>query len=152
MGHAEWATNYTSVDRDGTPRFTAEFRFVSEDNMLAFENGPFAFAPRYGGFDGWTLARMGPGLRSLGPPPLPWSRDRLGPAVDVTAASAWAMVPGADGGPPVLHAFANASSAASFVQGLPGYNGFDIIFLGEGAPFPPARFAFRQRHHHRAAA
>ena len=29
VGSAEYATTYTSVDVDGTPRFSAEFRFVS---------------------------------------------------------------------------------------------------------------------------
>lgn len=120
LGYAKWVTNYTSVDRDGTQRFTAEFRFASEDNMLAFENGPFGFAPRYGGFDGWALAQMGAGEAGSHSPGLPWSRDRLGPPVDVTSASAWAMVPGANGLPSALHVFANASSAAGFVKGLPG--------------------------------
>ena len=42
VGSPKFATNYTSLDIDGTPRFIAEFRFVSVDNMIAFENAPFS--------------------------------------------------------------------------------------------------------------
>ena len=31
--------------------YTTEFRFISEDNMIAFENAPFTYAPKYGGYD-----------------------------------------------------------------------------------------------------
>ena len=32
--NSDFATNYASVDRDGAPRFTTEFRFVSQDNLI----------------------------------------------------------------------------------------------------------------------
>ena len=46
VGDAKWSTEYTSVDAEGNGVYTSEFRFVSEDNMIAFENGPITFLPR----------------------------------------------------------------------------------------------------------
>ena len=37
---------------------------VNEDNMIAFENAPFAYAPRYGGF-WWVPARAHLGAWSV---------------------------------------------------------------------------------------
>ena len=70
IGSEDFATNYTSLDIDGTERFEAEFRFISENNVIAFENSPFTYAPKYGGFcsygiwknknNTWTRKKLGP--------------------------------------------------------------------------------------------
>jgi len=37
IGDKQYSTQYTSVDADGNPKFTSEFLFTSQANMLAFE-------------------------------------------------------------------------------------------------------------------
>jgi hypothetical protein len=48
-GSYQWSTELDSVDREGNLLFASTFFFASEDNMIAFENAPVAFAPQFGG-------------------------------------------------------------------------------------------------------
>ena len=66
LGRADFATNYTSIDKEGVQEWNTEFRFASEDNLIAFENGPFA--PKYGGFDALSIATNSS----------EWSKNKLG--------------------------------------------------------------------------
>mgnify|MGYP000206044039 CR=1 FL=1 len=104
-GDAQWATNYTSLDIHGNPRFLAEFRFVSEDNMIAFENSPFTYAPKYGGF-----CAMGLSNRS-------WSASHVGPPVDT--ARGWRVLTDPDTGLEELFLFSSDDAANAFIDGLP---------------------------------
>ena len=90
MGTTEFATNYTSVDRAGDPLWTTEFRFAHASSLLAFENAPFRYVPKYGGFDAAQIAKGGAGDE----------------AVDLI--SGWAVID------ENIYVFANVSSASSF--------------------------------------
>ncbi len=102
VGTPGWAANYTSLRKDGTPAFTTEFWFATEDNMVAFENAPFSYLPKYGGFDAAGIAQ-GAVAGDLGPG---WSPSALGPPVD--AVGGWAVLGGH------VYCFANAAHAAVF--------------------------------------
>ena len=106
VGSHEWGTNYTSMDKQGNARFTTEFRFVSEDNMIAFENAPFTYAPKYGGFCPVGLTNR------------TWSAKRLGPSVD--ARSGWRVLNDPETGLPELYLFSSDAAAEQFIAGLPG--------------------------------
>jgi hypothetical protein len=105
IGNATFATQYQSLDKDGTPRFNSEFRFLTQDNVITFENAPFLAAPRYGGFCAWTLANNSSG----------WGRYKMGPSVDLV--HSWRSIE-ADG-MTATYLFESEAAAISFVEGLP---------------------------------
>jgi len=125
------STRYSSVDAAGNPLFLAEFRFVSQENMLAFENAPFSFAPRLGGFCAWGLASMNSTASAFDSTSganagtdkekdkevSAWAADSLGPPVDLV--KSWRAVESVDGLPPAIYLFCGENSADSFVAGLP---------------------------------
>ena len=49
-GSAVFAHNFTSPDKDGSPRFVHEFWFASAANRDKFAADPWKFAPKFGGF------------------------------------------------------------------------------------------------------
>jgi hypothetical protein len=99
VGNASYSSEYTSVDIDGTPKYTTRFLFSSINNMIAFENSPIVYLPKYGGFDGFLLGSAGP-----------WQKDFLGPSVDLFL---WTVLDDQ------VYLFANRSMAASFLQQYP---------------------------------
>ena len=99
VGNASYSSEYTSVDIDGTPKYTTRFLFSSINNMIAFENSPIVYLPKYGGFDGFLLGSAGP-----------WQKDFLGPSVDLFQ---WTVLDDQ------VYLFANRSMAASFLQQYP---------------------------------
>jgi hypothetical protein len=50
LGSPTWAYNFTSPDKDGSPRFTYEFWFVNEGNRDKFAADPWKYAPKNGGY------------------------------------------------------------------------------------------------------
>lgn len=138
---------YTTLDIDGSPRFQSEFRFATPDNMIAFENSPFMYAPKYGGFCAWQLASASNQTGSK------WSRDKLGPRVDL--ARSWRVLSREGAGPAqALYLFEDEDSAASFAAGLPataraadalwkswwGVHGTTPPYAIEGGPYNTACF------------
>jgi hypothetical protein len=49
-GSQAFAANFTSPDKDGSPRFAHEFWFKDAANKAKFEGDPWKYAPKYGGF------------------------------------------------------------------------------------------------------
>ena len=89
VGTESLSVQYSSVDSTGNPLFTAEFRFETQENMLAFENAPFSFAPRLGGFCAWGLANMNNSTTTESTD-VKWAADLLGPPVDLV--NSWRAV------------------------------------------------------------
>jgi len=85
-GNKEYSTQYTSVDADGEPKFTSEFLFTSQANMLAFEVS-LSFPHLRSPFSAGTY--IFPRLTSPPSPPLPY---RTGPLTSPLALAA--SVPG----------------------------------------------------------
>ena len=110
VGSPKFATNYTSLDIDGTPRFIAEFRFVSVDNMIAFENAPFSYAPKYGGFCSYGIWKNG------NEKPV-WGRNKVGPSADVE--KGWRLVRDNTTGTVDIYLFGGSKGADAFVRNLP---------------------------------
>ena len=102
-GYAEFATNYTSVDKSGAERWNTEFRFANEDNLIAFENAPASFAPQFGGFDALAIATNASA----------WSKDHLGPPVASGYGAAWRAA--SDG---KVYVFSSLAAAEKFVSNL----------------------------------
>lgn len=50
LGSPDFAYNFTSPDKDGSPRFTHEFWFVNEGNRDKFATDPWKYAPKNGGY------------------------------------------------------------------------------------------------------
>ena len=50
QGSQEFAHNFTSPDKDGSPRFEYEFWFANAANRDLFAADPWRYAPKYGGF------------------------------------------------------------------------------------------------------
>ena len=79
--------------------------------MIAFENSPFLYAPKYGGFCAHGLSSMS--NASV------WSREKLGPPVDLT--KAWRVVDQPAGGlSQALVLFKDEQHAEEFIKALPG--------------------------------
>jgi hypothetical protein len=112
MGSANHSTQYSTVDRDNTARFVSTFWFTTTDNMIAFENDPFSFAPKYGGFCAHALSQ----LNVSGAPPV-WSRDALGPPVDLV--HAWRTLTNNATGMQYVVLFGDEHRAAAFIRDLP---------------------------------
>ena len=110
VGSPKFATNYTSLDIDGTPRFIAEFRFVSVDNMIAFENAPFSYTPKYGGFCSYGIWKNG------NEKPV-WGRNKVGPSADVE--KGWWLVRDNRTGTVDIYLFGGSKGADAFVRNLP---------------------------------
>eukprot|EP00944_MAST-04C_sp_MAST-4C-sp1_P008684 g8684.t1 len=110
VGSPKFATNYTSLDIDGTPRFIAEFRFVSVDNMIAFENAPFSYTPKYGGFCSYGIWKNG------NEKPV-WGRNKVGPSADVE--KGWRLVRDNRTGTVDIYLFGGSKGADAFVRNLP---------------------------------
>eukprot|EP00757_Euglenozoa_sp_SAG-D1_P021615 gene21615-8321_t len=139
VGTTEHSTKYSSLDRDGSPRFITEFRFVSESNMIAFENSPFSYTPKFGGFCAWTLSNWN---RSD-----VWSRDKLGPPSDLL--NSWRVVKNPLTGLEALYLFGDEPGAERFLAGLPetaaradqvwnkwwGKHGAEPPYAIDGGPF-----------------
>lgn len=85
-GNKVYSTQYTSVDADGEPKFTSEFMFTSQANMLAFEVS-LSFPHLCSPFSAGTY--IFPRLTSPPSPPLPY---RTGPLTSPLALAA--SVPG----------------------------------------------------------
>ena len=113
---------YTSVDKDGTARFTSTFLFTSADNMIAFENSPFLYAPKYGGFCAHGLSSMS--NASV------WSREKLGPPVDLT--KAWRVVDQPAGG--LSQALVLFKDCHIPSYGIPEGNPYRWIVVGRPEP------------------
>ena len=111
QGQANYSTSYTTGDRDGTPRFISTFWFSTIDNMIAFENSPFVYAPKYGGFCAHELS-ISDVLADAS-----WSRSKLGPPVDLV--HAWRLVSNNATGQQNLMLFGDEQRANSFIRGLP---------------------------------
>ena len=109
MGLQSMSTQYTSVDSAGNPIFTSEFRFANQENMIAFENAPFTFAPRLGGFCGNYFSNMNETKV--------WSASALGPPVDLI--HSWRAVKSSEGLPPSIYLFGGEDGAEEFMKGLP---------------------------------
>ena len=140
IGNKSLSTIYTSVSKDGTPAYQTMLYFTSVDNMIAFENAPFSYLPKYGGFDGLQIGSKGSS----------WGAQRLGPSVDVV--SSWRM--SKDGGTPDIYLFKDDTSAELFFRGLPetrsaaaaqwslwfGSHGTSPPYAVHGGPFNTACF------------
>jgi hypothetical protein len=148
MGTATYSTEYDSLDRDGSARFRTEFRFVSEDNLIAFENAPFSYLPKYGGFCAWAISSFNGTTTSKAP----WSRDWLGPPVDLL--NSWRFVKNAQTGLTSLYLFGGEEGLQQFLKGLPetaekadklwkfwwGKHGVEPPYAIDGGPFNSACF------------
>ena len=110
VGNRTMSTTYTSVDKSGDPKYSTTLYFTSVDNMIAFENAPFSYLPKYGGFDG---LQIGNGTLSS------WNATRLGPSVDLI--HSWRVVDDSGGGGELssVYLFANVLAGDTFVSGLP---------------------------------
>ena len=145
-GAPSYSTQYESLDRDGTPRFTTEFRFVSEENLIAFENAPFSYTPKYGGFCAWAISNLNETSTA------PWSRSWLGPPADLL--SSWRVVKHEDTGESATYLFGGELGAQKFLAGLPetavkadrvwadwwGRHGVEPPYAIDGGPFNFACF------------
>lgn len=116
IGSTENSTQYSSVDKDGNPLYTSEFRFVNVDNMIAFENAAFSYVPKLGGFCGQALATFN--STSAGSSST-WSATTLGPPVDLL--HSWRIVPNAESteSPGALYLFGSSDDADAFMDALP---------------------------------
>lgn len=141
QGDKLYSTQYTSVDADGEPKFTSEFLFTSQANMLAFEVSlyspplllrrlmpfPIANIPtpcilsirQNAPFS--FAPRVGGfcawALSNLNSSSSTWSAAALGPPVDLV--HSWRAVPGENGLPAALYLFGGQEGADSFMKGLP---------------------------------
>ena len=111
IGAESMSTEYTSVDDAGNPIFTSTFLFTTQDNMIAFENAPFSYAPRLGGFCAGTLSTMKNSSSTL------WNTSQLGPPVDLI--HSWRTVESPDGLPASLYLFGSEDLADEFIKNLP---------------------------------
>ena len=146
-GSPSYSTQYESLDRDGTPRFTTEFWFVSEDNLIAFENAPYSYTPKYGGFCAWAISNLNETLTTA-----PWSRSWLGPPADLL--SSWRVVTNEVTGESATYLFGGELGAQKFLAGLPetavkadkvwagwwGRHGVEPPYAIDGGPFNSACF------------
>jgi hypothetical protein len=144
IGNASLSTTYTSVAKDGTPKYETMLYFTSVDNMLAFENAPFSYLPKYGGFDG---NQIGDNNSTSS-----WSAAHLGPSVDVI--SSWRVSTNSGGTTPDVYLFKDDTSAELFLHGLPktrsaadaqwsswfGEHGTSPPYAVHGGPFNTACF------------
>jgi hypothetical protein len=110
VGSTSWSAQYTSVNTEGVRAFSSEFRFISQENMMAFENAPITFAPRLGGFCAWNLAG-GPNSTTV------WDAQTLGPAVDLI--NSWRLVKDEETGMGSIYLFGGEDGAQAFIAGLP---------------------------------
>ena len=104
-GSANFSAEYVTLDADSSPRFDSIFYFTSAANMIAFENAPFASAPKYGGFCAHALSTNETN----------WSSTRLGPAVDLKV---WRLV-AQPSGAKAMALFASEKAADEFMAALP---------------------------------
>ena len=108
IGSEDFATNYTSLDIDGTERFEAEFRFISENNVIAFENSPFTYAPKYGGFCSYGIWKNKNNT---------WTRKKLGPSSNPS--KYWRVVKNNNTGEIDIYLFGGKEGADEFIDNLP---------------------------------
>lgn len=139
-GNKVYSTNYTSLDKSGSIAYTTEFWFESEENMIAFENSPFTYAPLYGGYC------------ALGISDAHWLPINLGPGVDLV--SGWRVYVDPNSSITSLLLFADSEAAQVFLNGLPhtkhsadkvwsswfGFHGTVPPFAEHGGPFNTAKF------------
>jgi len=50
LGSSEFVHNFTSPDKDGSPRFTYQFWFKTAQNRDTFATDPWKYAPKNGGY------------------------------------------------------------------------------------------------------
>ena len=110
IGNASLSTTYTSLDKSGDPTYNTMLYFSSINNLIAFENAPFSYLPKYGGFDALSISHANSTT---------WNRSHLGPSVDLEGS--WRLIDSSGGGGMIssVYLFANETSFESFRDGLP---------------------------------